>query len=125
MQFNADEARRLRETWPAGKPMYAVNMLKFRPGGAALYKKYLEAAEPFTRNLSAEIIVYCKPRHELVGEHDDWDAIFVVKYPNLDAFFALMSNREYQAVEKKFRQPSLARARLVASSGWDVMKARL
>ena len=66
--FRKEHFRAMLETWPKDKPVYMVNLLKFKKdGGRELYKQYLRKAEKFTKNLNSRIVVYTEPRHSIIG----------------------------------------------------------
>lgn len=92
--------------------IYMLNALWFKPdGGVQKYQEYIAAASPFVRELGGRPLESYVPQEALIG---DWnpDLFFVVEWPNLDAFKALIANEGYQKI-MHLREEALEKSLLV------------
>lgn len=95
-------------------PVVVVDLVKFKPDGAARYAIYDEIAEAKLKDLGGEVIfrgvATQVPGMESVLPSDEWDRVTFRKYPSMEAVMAMGSSKEYQgafpnrlaSVEKSF-----------------------
>jgi uncharacterized protein (DUF1330 family) len=88
------------------KPIVMVNLLKFKPGGAAEYAKYAAGIEPILKKIGAKILFSGSAKFCLIGQAD-WDAVALVQYPRKKSLFEMAMSPEYQAIHP-FREAGLA-----------------
>ena len=94
------------KSYPKDKPVAMVNVIKFRDKtpdgteeGKAAYRRYITAATPFMEAVGGKMIWRGKPAGVIVGNDDTKpDLMFIVQYPSMDAFFAMIKNPEYQKI---------------------------
>jgi len=94
------------KSYPKDKPVAMVNVIKFRnktpdgtEEGKAAYKRYITAATPFMEAVGGKMIWRGKPAGVVIGNDDTKpDLMFIVEYPSIDAFFAMIKNPEYQKI---------------------------
>ena len=84
----------------SSEPVYMLNMVRYKDeAGKASYQAYLEAARPIGEKLGAELTMVGSPGELIFGEIDnDWDLIFVVKYPSREIFLELVSSDAYKSI---------------------------
>ena len=82
----------------AGEPVYMLNALWFKPdGGAETYARYLDGAAPVVARLGGEMVSQLRPLEALQGDFAP-DLTFVICWPSIEAFQALIADPEYQAI---------------------------
>jgi uncharacterized protein (DUF1330 family) len=92
------------------EPVTMLNLLRFKPAGAAGYADYLRHFRPFAEGVGATILYYGRGAAALVAEPgESWDAVLLVAYPSRRAFSQLVRDPEYQA-GTHLRTESLAAA---------------
>ena len=78
--------------------IFMLNVLWFKEdGGAAKYQEYMAAAGPFAAKHGATAHPAYVPEQAMIGEFDA-DLFFVVEWPNMAAFLALVGDPEYQKI---------------------------
>lgn len=78
--------------------VYMLNALWFKAdGGAETYAQYLAGASPVVARLGGELMNQFKPVEALQGDFDP-DLTFVIRWPSIEAFQALIADPEYQAI---------------------------
>jgi uncharacterized protein (DUF1330 family) len=98
-------------------PVVMINLLQFAGAdGAASYERYAEAVQPHLERVGATALSVGAVRQLVIGEGERpwWDAIIVVQYPSIAAFFAMVAHEGYQAIAY-LRSDALARAELIAT----------
>ena len=80
-------------------PGVMVNLLKFKPGGAAAYQQYGRDVGKILAKIGARILFSSETKVCLIG-NADWDAIALVEYPNPQALIQMSQSEEYQAIHK-------------------------
>ncbi len=66
--------------------------------GRELFDRYAAGMEPLLAKVGAKRVFLADAGSCLIGPPDErWDVMQFVRYPSLDAFFALMSSAEVQA----------------------------
>ena len=102
---------------PDTGPVVMINLLRYRPdGGAAAYAHYGEGVLPCLAQVGGRILWQGRPDSVVIGEEADrWDAVVLVEYPSRQAFLAMVSSAEYQAIAGR-RTEALADSRLIATT---------
>ena len=78
--------------------IFMLNVLWFKEdGGAAKYQEYLQAAGPFVVKHGGGGGRAFIPETAMIGEFDA-DLFFVVEWPNMEAFLALVGDPAYQKI---------------------------
>ena len=94
---------------------FMFNALWFKEdGGAAKYTEYLQAAGPFVAKHGGKSDDSYIPEGAIIGEFDA-DLVFMVEWPNFQAFTNLVQDPKYQAIshlrEEAIRDSLLIRFR--------------
>ncbi|MFD1657483.1 DUF1330 domain-containing protein [Streptomyces caeni] len=102
-----------------GGPVVMLNLLRFAPGGRALYQEYARhLQETFLPRYGAQIVYAGTGGTALVAEDGQaWDAVVLVRYPNRTAFSRMVADPEYQTVTE-LRTRALVEAVLQPTSEW-------
>lgn len=98
-----------------------LNLLKFKPQvassgktGAAHYKDYMQAAQPFLASANAKILFYGKPQLMLIGPNElEWDKVLIVEYDSREDFIKMVTNKDYPS---HIRREALEDSRLIYCS---------
>ncbi|WP_306187329.1 MULTISPECIES: DUF1330 domain-containing protein [unclassified Streptomyces] len=103
-----------------GGPVVMLNLLRFAPGGRALYEEYARhLRETFLPRYGAEIVYAGTGGRALVAEAGQaWDAVVLVRYPSREAFSRMVADPEYQSVTE-LRTRALAEAVLQPTGAWQ------
>jgi uncharacterized protein (DUF1330 family) len=98
-------------------PVVMINLLRFRPdGGAAAYAHYGEGVMPCLDAAGARVLWHGRPDTVVIGETADlWDEVVLVEYPSRQAFLAMVTSTDYQAIAGR-RTEALIDSRLIACS---------
>ncbi len=113
-------------------PVFMLNLLKFKDkaeykdgeaiSGRAAYGRYASAFGEMVRDSGAD----CKTVFGgaancfLIGQGDgEWDAVAIVKYPNAQTMFDMVSSEAYRKIHKH-RRAGLAGQLLISCSGEGV-----
>lgn len=116
-----------------GKPVYMLNLLKFKStstysegaqvSGAQAYARYAKAFGAMVRDLGLdgiETIFGGKVDRFLIGEGAaEWDAVAIVRYPDKKSMFEAVSNETYRSFHFH-RKAGLEGQLLIACDGSDV-----
>lgn len=113
---------------PADQPLHMLNMIRFKDKasymegsefvakgwtGQQAYAEYSRHSSPIATRTGGKVAYFGMPQLTLIGpEHEKWDAIFIVSYPNLASFLALVSDPEYKK-HAFHRSAAVADSRLV------------
>ena len=108
---------------PRDEPVMMLNLLRFRENasyedgreatGAEAYAAYGKESAPIFRRVGGEIIWRGKPEVVVIGPKDEqWDEIFVARYPTASAFLKMVTDPDYR-IAVKHRQAALADSRLI------------
>ena len=101
---------------PDTKPLFMVNLLKFKPdGGEATYLHYAREVTPLLEKVGATVVWAGKPMGLLIGPEDEmlWDLMLIVKYPDKMALAQLGGDPDYPG---QLRSDALADSRLIPAS---------
>jgi len=91
--------------YPQNKPLVMLNILKFKAQaktnetGQEAYSRYFKNAAPFVEKSGAKLIWKGQVHTTVIGDsRKQADIIFLVEYPTVNHFFAMVSNPEYQKI---------------------------
>jgi haloalkane dehalogenase len=82
---------------PDDHPIVMVNLLKFKPDGAAEYAKYAAGIQPILQKIGAKILFAGKAEYCLIGK-GDWDMVALVQYPRKKSLLQMSMSPEYRAI---------------------------
>ena len=95
-----------------------LNVLWFKEhGGREKYAEYGAAVAPLLDAVGGQAGEMYKPEQALIGDWDP-DAIFVVKYPSMEAFESMAGSPEYAEI-MHLREEALDNSLLVRCSEFD------
>jgi uncharacterized protein (DUF1330 family) len=111
-----------------GEPVFMLNLLRFKDtadgvlasegiSGADAYARYAAAVAPHLARVGGELVWAggCDPA--LIGPSDaEWDLVALVRYPNRQAFVAMVSDADYLKTAA-LRSAALADSRLIPCRG--------
>lgn len=109
---------------PADAPVVMLNQLRFREraayaadedacSGREAYRRYSEVALQAIARIGGSVIFSGKPGAPLIGPEDEtWHAVFLVRYPSVDAFRSMLAMPEYLAAVRH-RTAALEDSRLI------------
>ncbi|MGB5246824.1 MAG: DUF1330 domain-containing protein [Woeseia sp.] len=111
---------------PRDEPIMMLNCLRFHDkaryedgreaSGAAAYAAYSKASAPIFQRVGGDIIWRGKPQVTLIGPQDEqWDLMFIARYPNAAAFLEMVTDPEYRKAVKH-RQAAVLDSRLVRTA---------
>lgn len=126
---NSDEkAYVAMQKLPADQPLHMLNMIRFKDKavykegsefaakgwtGEQAYAEYGRHSSPIAARTGGKVVYFGMPQLTLIGpEHEKWDAIFIISYPNLASFLALVGDPEYKK-HAFHRSAAVADSRLV------------
>lgn len=110
---NPEGIKALSQSTDTGK-VVMLNLLKFKPDGAASYREYVRRITPILQGIGAKIVFAGPVTSTVIGE-GSWDSILLVEYPSRKAFVQMVRSAEHQAIHH-FREQALERAELHAVS---------
>jgi len=113
---------------PTDEPLHMLNMIRFKDiasydedskyaskgwTGEQAYREYGRLVSPITNRQGGKTIYFGQPQLTVIGpEHENWDAIFIVQYPNFASFMGLLNDPSYK--EHAFhRSAAVADSRLI------------
>lgn len=119
---------------PQDHPVVMLNLLRFRTeaaykrqpsgqnetlSGQQAYGLYAEQAFKFITEVGAKLIWRGQAKASLIAPADEqWDEVFLVKYPDIGSFIKMITNPDYQAITFH-RTAALANSRLIATFEQD------
>lgn len=104
--------------YPDDSPFVMVNLLKFtRPDGARRYwQDYAPAVTPLMESAGGVTVYKGSVRHLIIGAApNDWDAVWLVRWPSKAHFLAMMSHPGFPATQE-VRVQALERMALILTS---------
>ena len=123
----ADQLAAFRDL-PFGEPIEMLNLLRFREtadyppdhaaasealSGREAYHRYIEGTQAIGAKLGLDVLWTAAPALTLIGPADEaWDMVFVARYPDAEAFLALIGDPDYIALTVH-RTAALADSRLI------------
>ena len=105
------------------KPVVMLNLLRFRDqaaysdpqeacSGREAYKRYARTSLETIAAVGGEVIFSGKASASVIGPPGEtWDQVFLVRYPSVDGFRAMLAMPQYQAVVRH-RSAALEDSRL-------------
>ena len=112
IKTNDEEFKRLENSSLEG-PVVMLNLLKFKPNGAADYKRYMKGTGPYLKEVDGKVLFFGKANELLYGE-ESWDYIMLVEYPSRKAYLKMITNPGYLKVHE-YRIQAVERAVLYAA----------
>jgi len=116
---------------PKDEPLQMLNLIRFNDRanyaktnsfhakgwtGEQAYAEYSRVSSPIASREGGTVVYLGKPRLTLIGpESEQWDLVFIVSYPNLASFLALVSDPVYKQ-HAFHRTAALADSRLIRLS---------
>ena len=105
-QINPTEAQFAQlQAYPKDTPLVMLNILRFKSRtetgetGEAAYARYMKNASPFVVEAGAKLIWKGQAYGTLIGDPDNGpNLVFLIEYPSVDHFFAMVSNPDYQKI---------------------------
>ncbi|MEM7678554.1 MAG: DUF1330 domain-containing protein, partial [Myxococcota bacterium] len=95
-------------------PVTMLNLLKFKPEGAALYAQYAAKVGPMLQKVGGHAVYAGKGAELLIGRDDeDWDMVLLITYPRRADLLRMIGSEEYQKIVH-LRNDALARSVLLA-----------
>ncbi|KAH7063021.1 hypothetical protein B0J12DRAFT_156836 [Macrophomina phaseolina] len=131
-----DKARNLLDNipsdFPQDTPVFMTNLLRFHdqaqyPEGSAhppcsgreawVVRYVKEFRRLATEAGGFELVYLGLPASKIVGEQsEDWDAVALVKYPNIETFRKTLGSDDYAATALEHRDAALKDWKLIAST---------
>ena len=91
--------------YPKDTPLVMLNILKFKAQtstnetGQEVYARYFKNASPFVEKSGGKLIWKGQVHNTVIGNSENQPHIvFLVEYPSVSHFFAMVSNPEYQKI---------------------------
>ncbi|MGW0085259.1 DUF1330 domain-containing protein [Streptomyces sp. NPDC003393] len=105
---------------PDGQPIILMNLLRFAAGGEKTYEDYVRHCKQHGPRFGVEFVYLGKGGHVMVAEDgQSWDAVWIVRYPDSKAFFALLHDADFKS-GFHLRGDSLVEAVLQVTTPWEV-----
>ncbi|TJY59023.1 DUF1330 domain-containing protein [Sinimarinibacterium sp. CAU 1509] len=122
------DLKRIATSIPMDTPVTMLNLLRFRAeaaypadsgctpcSGREAYARYSTQAFGKVREVGGELVYQADAIGRFIGpDGEDWDEVLLVRYPSLQAFLAMVSMPDYQAMTVH-RTAALADARLTVT----------
>ncbi len=104
------------------EPVVMINLLQFKPDGAASYQRYAKEVQPYLDSVEATVVYAGDASHVVAGDIDRpwWDAIVVVRYPSRAAFLSMVTNPAYFENAHVHRAAALDSTHLIATQPWPI-----
>jgi uncharacterized protein (DUF1330 family) len=93
IKSNDKEFRRFAKN-PSQEPVVMLNLLKFKPHGAADYVSYTKVAGSAVANVGGKVL-YMGKANELLNGDEAWDYVLLIQYPSRKAFLQMIDDPEY------------------------------
>jgi len=99
---------RTKAAYPEGHALYDAGL-----SGAAAYARYGASTAPLVARIGAAIVWRGMFEATLIGpEHEQWDHVFVARYPSAHAFLEMITDPAYRAAVQH-RQAAVRTSRLI------------
>ncbi len=108
---NPEELKRLEKN-PNEGPVMMLNLLKFKPDGAAFYDLYLKEAGKMFLSGGGKVLFQGRC-NELINGSETWDYFLLLQQPSRSAFIRMINNPEFVKVHE-YRKMACERALLYA-----------
>ncbi|MCJ7662972.1 MAG: DUF1330 domain-containing protein [Desulfobacterales bacterium] len=112
IKSNDEEFRRL-ENNPNQGPVVMLNLLKFKPQGAADYVRYTKEAGPAVAKGGGKVL-YLGKANELLNGDEVWDYVMLIQQPSRKTFLQMINNPEFIKAHE-YRLQACERAVLYAT----------
>lgn len=109
---NDDEFKRF-ENNPGEGPVVMLNLLKFKPEGAAAYARYLKEAGPVFEGGGGKVL-YQGVCNELLNGDQVWDYLLLLEQPSRKAFLNMINHPAFLKAHEQ-RLQACERALLYAT----------
>ncbi len=93
------------QNYPKNTPLVMLNILKFKAQtetnetGQEAYNRYLKNATPFVEKSGGKLIWKGQVHNTVIGDSNQQPhVVFLVEYPSVNHFFAMVTNPEYQKI---------------------------
>lgn len=122
------EAYAQMQSLPMDEPLQMLNMIRFKEKaeyaegsefaakdwtGEQAYAEYSRRSSPIANRIGGKPIYLGIPQLTLIGpQHEKWDAAFIIEYPDLATFLALVNDPEYKK-HAFHRSAAVADSRLI------------
>ena len=96
---------------PSGRPIYMLNLLKFRQkasypdgkdehlSGREAYARYIKEVAKILHEMGGEIEFFADVSRLVLGEVDDlWDAVAIASYPSRETMLKMIQSDAYQSI---------------------------
>ncbi len=93
IKSNDEEFRRFENNTNQG-PVVMLNLLKFKPDGAADYVSYTKVAGHAVANVGGKVL-YLGKANELLNGDETWDYVLLIQYPSRKAFLQMINDTAY------------------------------
>lgn len=109
---------------PKGVPIVMLNMLRFKEiadypdgksttSGREAYAKYSKEAAKLVAKIGGQVVWFGEVQGSVIGPPDEqWDQIFLVRYPSVEKFIEMVSTAAYQEIAVH-RSSALKDSRLI------------
>lgn len=110
--FNEEAFARFSSN-PSEGPVVMVNLLKFKPGGAADYVEYTKVAGPAVQRAGGKVL-YLGKANELLNGTEEWDYVLLIQQPSRAAFLRMIQDPDFIKAHE-YRARACERAVLYAT----------
>jgi uncharacterized protein (DUF1330 family) len=101
-------------------PMQMLNQIKFKQeGGAETYQAYFDNTRPVLEAVGGKMIFQAQGRHTVIGDQH-WDLVFIIEFPNKEAFLAMLNNETFKA-GAHLRSEAIVDSRLICMQAPDTL----
>ncbi len=77
-------------------PIWMLNLLRFKEGGAESYQRYADAVRPLIEKRGGRVLYRSRGHATVIGpEREQWDETLLVMYPSRDLFLDMVGSDEY------------------------------
>ena len=96
---------------PSGRPIYMLNLLKFRQkasypdgkdehlSGREAYARYIKEVTNILHEMGGEIEFFADVSRLVLGEVEDlWDAVAIASYPSRETMLKMIQSDAYQSI---------------------------
>jgi uncharacterized protein (DUF1330 family) len=112
IKSNDQEFRKLENNPNAGS-VVLLNLQKFKPQGAADYRRYLKGAGLYAEKVGGKVF-YVGKINEMLNGDEVWDYVLLMLQPSRKAFLQMIRNPDYLKIHK-YREKALERVVLHAT----------
>ncbi len=129
------EAYAAMQELPVDEPIFMLNLIRFKDEadygernefaskgwtGEQAYAEYTRVSSPIAQRVGGRVTFAGLPQLTLIGPRDEqWDVAFIVSYPDLASFLALVTDPEY-AEHAFHRKAAVADSRLVRMAAFPM-----